>query len=1201
MTKITRLVGLACALLAVLAQYSTAQDQNSEARGIVPTGSFQRYKVDTVNLGNGNVIVTIPLFSLPQLGNLSLSFSAVANTSMWEAMQDCSDDLATCTYWYRQVQPQTLYSPEQDSFGGPGPTIVMNQGYEAASLRNIYESGAATLAVMDWSVTDATSAKHPLFYDASNHAQLRTVDGSKLLFLPGTSAPYGSTQAPANATTVVDSRGTYYTYYADTQTFRFTDTSNNSIVASRDPNTSQISIQDSVLRTLPDTVPTTTAGCPDLSTQGNFQPVVSSRLWTVPGSNGTATYQFCYTHFVSRSNFWNNGGKTVNTSNSIGGCGDPGMPACNMSQTYLEASGGLYALQSIVLPDKTFWGFIYDAANPDDSNDIQYGTLRKIILPTGGTIEYEYQNEFACYWSDQGIAAAVGAPNHWDSRHLIARTETDAAGHSYRWKYTINGYPEFAEARQKVTVTDPNLNDTVYSFTTPPGVSNNLCNYTEESNRKIYQGSSGTGQLLKSIDTTYQYASLPQNNRIPEDGVANALPLSSTTTLDSDSATTTTTSTSYDDTVTNLFQAVYIYCFHAVVVDPSTCPVGPPTDIALGIPVSQSITNASATPLRTTETSFAWQTAYGSRAPEYRNANLLDTPYVVSLYNGPSDDAHRASKTTTTYDESSSTRGLPTAVTKWNNNGDDVVTHTVWNDNGTIDHTLDGRQNQDAKYIYDSQYSGLYPTTIRNAIGQDSHYGYDFNTGKVTSVTDVNQQITSYAYDANQRLTGTTLTCAGSRSCGGTQYCYNLIGTSGSINSPTGCSNPISNSVVTSTSMTASSSISRETDVDGLGRVIHTRLLSDPAGTDTVDISYDGLDQIVTRSNPHRELADTDTSGTTSFEYDALGRMRKQYQPDNIPSEGNPGTSYLEWQYAGHQTDVYDELRNHKQLFSDPLGRLVTVLEPDPQTNNPSLETDYQYNGLDLLIQVDQWGGAKNSVGNRSRTFSYDSLGRLLIAKNAESGKTCYGKWNGEYCQLGYDGNSNLKFKTDARGTITSYSYDNLNRLTGKTYSSGSAATTLSSCFAYDTATNGVGLLATEWTQAGACPSSPPTNPQTLRAIQEYKEWGRIKQERQCHLDKCAAPVTVSMDYDEVGNLTSYSNGLGSIQLSPTYDPAGRLQYINSSLYGPQFPSYPATLLSVEKYSPAGGIANMKFGPVIDVVRQYDNRLRPTGQSVTHP
>ncbi len=83
---------------------------------------------------------------------------------------------------------------------------------------------------------------------------------------------------------------------------------------------------------------------------------------------------------------------------------------------------------------------------------------------------------------------------------------------------------------------------------------------------------------------------------------------------------------------------------------------------------------------------------------------------------------------------------------------------------------------------------------------------------------------------------------------------------------------------------------------------------------------------------------------------------------------------------------------------------------------------------LDRLKQVTQ-----------GRSFTHDTLGRLVTTVNPESGTTCYGEWVGGVCQGGYDPNSSLVKKTDARGVVTTVNYDSLNRVLTKSYSDGTA------------------------------------------------------------------------------------------------------------------------------------------------------------------
>jgi RHS repeat-associated protein len=140
--------------------------------------------------------------------------------------------------------------------------------------------------------------------------------------------------------------------------------------------------------------------------------------------------------------------------------------------------------------------------------------------------------------------------------------------------------------------------------------------------------------------------------------------------------------------------------------------------------------------------------------------------------------------------------------------------------------------------------------------------------------------------------------------------------------------------------------------------------------------------------------------------------------------------------------------------------------------NNPNV-TLYSYDALGNLLCVEQHGNATGSGCSappssdatspwRVRRFTYDSLSRLLTAKNPESGTITYS----------YDADGNVLQKTSpapnqpSGSTLTqtiSYCYDALNRVTGKAYSAqacqngqlptGTAAAT----YTYDQGTNGIG------------------------------------------------------------------------------------------------------------------------------------------------
>jgi YD repeat-containing protein len=346
--------------------------------------------------------------------------------------------------------------------------------------------------------------------------------------------------------------------------------------------------------------------------------------------------------------------------------------------------------------------------------------------------------------------------------------------------------------------------------------------------------------------------------------------------------------------------------------------------------------------------------------------------------------------------------------------------------------------------------------------------------------------------------------------------------------------------------------------------------------------------------------------------YDVQGSTTKVVAPD-----GSISTST----YSGNTQTVTDALSHVEMYTYDAFHRLTSVLE---QNSSGSLtnETDYQYNAVDKLTQVDQWGGAKNSTspGDRQRVLSYDSLGRMISATIPEAGTVTYSYLtSGSLCA----GDVTLPCsKTDARGVITQYTYDALNRIKSKSYWSVLNVTsdpsgTPTSCFQYDTSAlpgaggNLLGRLTNQWTQhasAGACSTSMLTSGGylTLRATLAYDAMGRSKSEQQCTPSNCtsATPYALSYGYDLAGNLTSYSNGLSStpgagtnpLTFTQLFDEAGRLQTVSSTWSNS---THPASLFSAPVYAPPGALTNATYGNGVKLNRNYNSQLLPTSETDT--
>src|SRR5262249_48754373 len=140
-----------------------------------------------------------------------------------------------------------------------------------------------------------------------------------------------------------------------------------------------------------------------------------------------------------------------------------------------------------------------------------------------------------------------------------------------------------------------------------------------------------------------------------------------------------------------------------------------------------------------------------------------------------------------------------------------------------------------------TDFHGAYVTQVQNALLQAAYFDYDLGSGLRTAAKDLNGQIISWDYDLYNRTLHQH-----NPDTGGTTWAYN------DTQPP---------SFTTSSSIAAGLNRGEEGDLDGLGRVVHTKLTSDPEGVDTVDTTYDNNGRASTVSNPHRTGSNS-TDGT---------------------------------------------------------------------------------------------------------------------------------------------------------------------------------------------------------------------------------------------------------------------------------------------------------------------------------------------------
>jgi RHS repeat-associated protein len=613
--------------------------------------------------------------------------------------------------------------------------------------------------------------------------------------------------------------------------------------------------------------------------------------------------------------------------------------------------------------------------------------------------------------------------------------------------------------------------------------------------------------------------------------------------------------------------------------------------------------------LRTTNTTYAWQSP-SPNSSTYLGNNLLDLISSVQVLDG---GGTQRAYTSYGYDESSlqssgiteqkvaglSLPGNQTSVHHWLNgstiatvncpvsvsNGY-LVSNNIFFDTGEVQKTTDPC-GYATSFQYSSTYFGAFPTTVTNALNQNTTYAYDSNTGAVTSVTDANSQPTSTAYDILARPTQVSYPDGGS-----TKYCYTDMGGVGCTQSGP----PYS--VVTTTAITPSPVLNKVSTAvfDGLGRPSQTQLNSDAPSATYTQITYDALGRKSkvynpTRCNPPTTNCGETTWGFSTTNYDALNRVTSVTEQDGSA----PGTDYS----AFPCITVTDETGKSRKSCVNGLGQMTQVFEDPGSSPHLNYETDYQYDALGNLICSVQKGTDTTAFTScsavpstwRPRSFTYDSLSRLTIATNPESGTITYG----------YDANGNLASKvaaspnqpsTGSAHVTTSYTYDALNRLVSKGFSDNylSNPPTMPAIFGYD----GIAITGCP---AQTPPGDPDTYPKGRRTSMcdgsgasnwTHDQMGRIKQER-----RTIGSVAGENDTD-VYNLDGSVASIGSLgfQVAYTFNGAGRpLSALGPNTY---VQSNGAT------YAPFGGLSSAKLGlQPITITNAYNNRLQPVLISAT--
>ena len=906
---------------------------------------------------------------------------------------------------------------------------------------------------------------------------------------------------------------------------------------------------------------------------------------TVAGLGGNVSIKWTTTHV----DFLSEEGHNIGGTNPICYFGNSGSYILNV-------------VREIDLPNGQKYSFLYDGT---------HGKVSKITFPGGGYVRY--------LW-DVNPSSAVTQPKWYDQqgythsctfvfdvpaiadRFVSYDGTNEVLQQHFAYSTTWNG-GQWTSKQTTVTTTDLLTNQstkTVYNYI-PTSPDNGGLNWTSNWGSQVpieqsvlYQ--TGSGSTLKTVNKTWLNLMAMKGEQ---------------TILDNGPGMTSLRCYDANEQVTQ----VYEYGFHSE----GTKPADP-------FCVSSTDLDVSAIgPLRrqTTTIYHPYFQGFPPGGGNMLGTHILNAPDSITVYDGSGNPAKQTSfGYTNTVSASGASTGLVTppgpdraniaSMVRRVDASNSVTSSYTWFDTGQLKSMTDAcgnstcgdmagaPNNHTTTYSYTDSYANgtgtppgqtnAYLTSVtypNTGVAHSESFTWGYSDGQIRSRTDQNGQTASFQYETDKlsRLTEIDYPDNGKAT-----VTYN-DSTFHASTSPPDAANNTPNFTVSKV-ITSSVSLVATTAFDGMGHTVRTLLTSDPEGTDITDTVYSGLAQEWKGLNPYRSTSDP-TYGITQNAFDPLGRVTQTTMQDGTLSK-------VQTTYSDNCTTVTDEAGKSRQSCTDGLGRMTKVVE-DPGGLN--YETAYQYDVLDNLTRVDQKGGTTDSSQWHTRTFTYDSLSRLLSATNPELGTTSHPEWG--TITYTYDANGNVATKIapkpntiPAQGALTlttTYSYDNANRLVQKSYSDGTTPTVK---YGYD----GVAL--------SGCTPAPPSltdsYPKPLRTSMcdgsgvtswNHDKMGRILNEARKLVTTSTVTKTTSYTYNLDGSLATLTypslrmvtygvNAAG--RLISAADVANSISYVSWDC--PQ---------SLYCYAPSGAELRLRYGAVgsfagIATGNAFNSRLQPS-------
>ena len=528
--------------------------------------------------------------------------------------------------------------------------------------------------------------------------------------------------------------------------------------------------------------------------------------------------------------------------------------------------------------------------------------------------------------------------------------------------------------------------------------------------------------------------------------------------------------------------------------------------------------------------------------------------------------------TTGWVDPNSNLRGNATTNRTWIKESNTwIETHAQYDNFGNPRKATDAKGNV-AETQYDSVNKFAYPTksisTVPDPSGNngsstafETTTTYDFTTGLVLSATDANGNTSTTEY--NDSLLRPTAVVAPNGARTETEY----GDTSGNI------------FVKTRSQFDTNVWVESTAFADNLGRGIKTQT-KDVNGDVFTETEYDNMNRVKRVTNPYRS-GDIKLYSLTT--YDEEGRAKETFSP---APNGQTGDSLGTTEYGfineaglvGTFVVGIDASGRKGRSVTNSLGQLARV---DEATNfggtitadlgslsSPNQATSYKYDVFGKMVEVTQ--------GVQKRHFHYDALGRLIRVRQPEqevnTALNLTGENNSQWTAgFEYDDNGNLLKTTDAKGVVITNTYDNLNRVKTRSYSDSTPTVT----YKYDNLPNAKGALI------------ETSNSVSISKTTQFDSFGRPTEYQQI---TDGQTYTSKYTYNLSGALVEEEYPTGR-KVKNDFDANGDILKIHNLATSQ---SGAKTFADSFKYTPFGGISEMKLGNGKFETAKFNNRLQVT-------